>query len=88
MQLDKQKSGQKSRWNSTTGTVLMCFLAVAAFYLATEHTAHLLGTLPYLIFLICPIMHFFMHGKHGGHGGGNQDSDSSRHDQPSSQGKN
>jgi Protein of unknown function (DUF2933) len=46
------------------------FLIVAAFFLWTEHRAHLLGVLPYLIFLLCPAIHFFMHrGGHGGHGG-------------------
>jgi len=44
-------------------------LAVAAFFLFTEHRAHLLGYLPYLIFLACPLMHLFHHGGHGGHGG-------------------
>jgi hypothetical protein len=54
---------------SPRGVALCAFLAVAAFYLWTEHRAHLLGFLPYAIFLICPLMHFFMHRGHGGHGG-------------------
>jgi hypothetical protein len=46
-------------------SALLVFLAVAAFFLWTEHRAHLLGVLPYLIFLLCPAMHFFMHrGRH------------------------
>ena len=57
-------------WRSRTGIVLLGFLAVAAFYLATEHTAHLLGALPFLVFLACPLMHLFMHHGHGGHGKG------------------
>jgi hypothetical protein len=44
-------------------------VTVAAFFLWTEHRAHLLGVLPYLIFLLCPLSHFFMHRGHGGHGG-------------------
>ena len=43
---------------------LMGFLAVAAFFLWTEHRAHLLGALPYLLILACPLMHFFHHGGH------------------------
>jgi hypothetical protein len=27
------------------------------------------GWLPYLIFLLCPLMHLFMHRSHGRHGG-------------------
>lgn len=47
------------------------FAAIAAFYLWTEHRAHLLGVLPFLLLLACPLMHVFMHGGHG-HGGGDQ----------------
>lgn len=47
-------------------TIVFClFAVVAAFYLLTEHRAHLLGWLPYLIFLACPLMHLFMHRSHG-----------------------
>ena len=42
-------------------------LAVSVFYLWTEHRAHLLGALPYLIFLLCPAMHLFMHHGHHDH---------------------
>lgn len=48
--------------------VLIGFLAVAGFFLFTEHQAHVLGILPYLLLLACPLMHLFMHGGHG-HGG-------------------
>jgi hypothetical protein len=48
--------------------VLFVFLAIAGFYLITEHTAHLFGVLPYLLLLLCPLMHL-LHGGHGGHGG-------------------
>ena len=41
------------------------FAAIAAFYLLTEHRAHLLGVLPFLLLLACPLMHLFMHGGHG-----------------------
>ncbi len=45
------------------------FLAIALFFLWTEHRAHLLGALPFLLLLACPLMHLFMHGGHGqGHG--------------------
>lgn len=44
-------------------------LALAAFYLWTEHRAHLLGALPYLIFLAGPLACLFMPHGHGGHDG-------------------
>jgi hypothetical protein len=42
----------------------LVFLAAAGFFLWTEHRAHVLGVLPYAIFLLCPLMHFLMHRKH------------------------
>ena len=41
------------------------FLGVAAFFLLTEHRAHLYGALPYLLILACPLMHLFHHHGHG-----------------------
>ena len=56
-------------WRSPAGFTLVVALAAVGFYLVTEHTAHLLGVVPYLFVLACPLMHFFMHsGHHGGHG--------------------
>ena len=43
------------------------FLLIAAFFLATEHRAHLFGILPFLLILACPLLHVFMHGGHGPH---------------------
>ena len=53
---------------SPTGLVVIAFLAIAGFYLATEHTAHVVGVLPYALILLCPFMHLFMHRGHGGDG--------------------
>ena len=54
-------------WRTRSGIVLCGFLLIAGFYLLTEHTAHVLGVLPYLLILACPLMHLFMHHGHGGH---------------------
>lgn len=51
---------------SPAGLVLVGF-RVAAFSLVTEHAAHLLGILPWLLLAACPLTHFFMHHGHGGH---------------------
>jgi hypothetical protein len=60
-------------FRSPVGLVLLGFLAIAAFFLLTEHTAHVFGALPYLFVLLCPFLHWFLHGRHGGghagHGG-------------------
>ncbi len=41
------------------------FLVIAIFFLWEEHRAHLLGALPWLLLLACPVMHFLMHRRHG-----------------------
>ena len=53
---------------SRTGLGLIAFLGIAAFFLFTEHRAHLFGILPYLLLLACPLLHWLMHGGYGGHG--------------------
>ena len=57
-------------WRTSSGLVLCGFLLIAAFYLLTEHTAHVFGVLPFLLVFACPLMHLFMHHRHGGHGSG------------------
>lgn len=58
-----------SFWRSKTAIGLAIFLAIGAFLLMSEHRAHVLGFLPFLLILACPLLHLFMHGGHGGHGG-------------------
>ncbi len=67
--MDHENKDLPSFWRSPAGLTLLVAFAVGGFYLVTEHTAHLLGVLPYLIFLACPLMHVFMHRghHHGGH---------------------
>jgi hypothetical protein len=68
--MDTSPSSQVTDFlRSRTGLALLVFLGVAAFFLITEHTAHLYGILPFALLLLCPLMHLFMHGGHGGHGG-------------------
>ena len=65
-------------WNSRYAIGLVLLGAVAAYFLLTEHRAHFLGALPFLLLLACPLMHVFMHHGHGGHGGG----EGGPHDRP------
>ncbi|WP_426236510.1 DUF2933 domain-containing protein [Pseudomonas sp. TWP3-2] len=51
---------------SKPGIALGMLLVIVLFYLAREHYGHMLGLLPYMILLLCPLMHFFGH-HHGGH---------------------
>ena len=66
-QHDGPLSGHSRYWGG-----FVAFAIVAAFFLWTEHRAHLLGVLPYLVFLLCPLIHLFMHHGHGGHGGNHE----------------
>jgi hypothetical protein len=54
--------GRSRRWSA----------AAAGAYLLVTHTGHVLGALPYLLLLACPLMHVLSHrhgsGKHHGDG--------------------
>lgn len=49
------------------------FAAIAAFFLLTEHYAHVVPYLPWLLLAACPLMHLFGHGHGGHHHGGDKD---------------
>lgn len=53
--------------NSSRTWLLMAasLVIVVAFFILREHWGHALGLAPYLLLLVCPLMHLF-HG-HGGH---------------------
>lgn len=51
---------------SRTTWVLIGFLAIALYFVLSEHRAHFINFLPYILLAACPLMHLF-HG-HGGHG--------------------
>jgi hypothetical protein len=63
----------KARGNSNPGRwVFWGFALVAGYFLITEHRAHLVSFLPYLLLAACPLMHLFHHGGHGHRHSGNQ----------------
>ena len=62
----QDSSEPKGFWSSRYAIGL---LVMGAYFLLSEHRAHFLGALPYLLLLACPLMHVFMHRGHGGHGG-------------------
>ena len=62
-----------SRW------VFWGFALIAAYFLWTEHRAHVVQFLPFVLLLACPLLHMFHgHGGHGGHGGHDQHEDKER----------
>lgn len=56
------------------------FGAIGLFFLWQEHRVHLLGALPYVFLLLCPLMHLLMHRGHGhGHSTANEHEGHSHH---------
>jgi Protein of unknown function (DUF2933) len=79
-QHESSKGMSRSTW------VLLGFLAVAAYFLLSEHRAHFVQFLPFLLLLACPLMHLFHgHGGHGGHGVHGGDERAERADGPPAQ---
>ena len=60
----------RSFWFTPKGFSALGLIGAASYFLFVEHRQHLFEFLPYLILLLCPLMHIFMHGGHG-HGGNN-----------------
>ncbi|MFZ5862332.1 MAG: DUF2933 domain-containing protein [Nitrospirota bacterium] len=60
-------STTRNRWRS--GLALIGFLAIGAFFFLSEHRAHAFGILPFVLLLLCPLLHLFGHGGHGRHSG-------------------
>jgi hypothetical protein len=65
--MDPNDNQEPRRGISRSTWVLIGFLAVAAYFLLSEHRAHFIYYLPFVLLAACPLMHLF-HG-HGGHGG-------------------
>lgn len=58
----------RSFWTTPTGWAALGLIGAASYFLLVEHTQHFFEYLPFLILLLCPLMHVFMHGSHGKHG--------------------
>lgn len=68
------EGGGANRTSSISRYVFLGFLAIAAYFLISEHRAHVIGWLPFLLLAACPLLHLF---HHGGHGGGHADGEQS-----------
>ncbi|WP_445174688.1 DUF2933 domain-containing protein [Microcoleus sp.] len=73
-----QPDRQPTRFSLPIKVVLYVSIWIIAYFLITEHLAHLAGFLPYYLLFLCILTHLFMHGGHGGHGGGNGGNSQSR----------
>ena len=61
---DGMSTRQTPRTLAWKGAAIMVAVIVV-FYVLREHWGHVLGFLPYLLLLACPLMHLFMHHGHG-----------------------
>ncbi len=57
----------RSFWTTPNGWGAIALIGAASYFLITEHREHVFEYLPYLILLLCPVMHLFMHHGHGHH---------------------
>ena len=56
-----------SFWLSNNGLAAIGLIAAVLYFLLAEHRAHFIMALPFLILLLCPLLHIFMHDGHGHH---------------------
>lgn len=61
---------------SRAGLVFLALVALSGLYLLLTHTGHVLGVLPYLMLMACPLLHLF--GHHHGRGGHDSDKGNDR----------
>ena len=67
--MSDEQGGGNGFFRSRANVVLIVFAAIAGFFLFTEHRAHAIEWLPFLLLAACPLLHLFHgHGGHGGHG--------------------
>jgi hypothetical protein len=66
-----QSDPQQTRFSLPIKIVMYATIGIIAYFLVTEHRAHLAGFLPYSFLFVCIFMHLFMHGGHGGDNGEN-----------------
>ena len=64
----QQSTGNRAAWRSPAMVASAMLIQIIAFYVLREHWSHVVGAWPYLLLLLCPLMHVFMHRGHGGHG--------------------
>ena len=74
-------AGPRSQRGAVSPWIFAGFLAVAGFFFFTEHRAHLMGALPFVLLALCPLMHLF-HGRHGRHAHGRGAAADPRHGAP------
>jgi DUF2933 family protein len=63
-----REHASRARW------VFAGFFVIATYLVVSEHRAHLVQALPWLLLLLCPLMHVYMHSGHAAHRGPDHES--------------
>ena len=51
-------------WSRFVRVAMMSVFLFGLALLASQHLQHIVGVLPYVLLLACPLMHLFGHGRH------------------------
>lgn len=65
--MNVQKDQREVWWRSHIDLALLGFFAVAGFFLLSEHRAHAFQWLPWLLLLVCLLLHTVLHSGKGRH---------------------
>lgn len=68
-----QKTLQWMSRRSLSQILLIGAALTGGYVLWGQYRQQMIAYLPYLIVLLCPLMHIFMHRGHGGHGSNDRD---------------
>jgi hypothetical protein len=67
--MTEHSNGNQSTRGGVGRWVFWGFVLIAGYFLITEHRAHVIQFLPFLLVLACPLMHLLhRRGGHGDHG--------------------
>jgi hypothetical protein len=61
---DGLSRGPAEGLSRNTKLALLSALVIAAFFILREHWSHAVGLAPYVLLLLCPLMHLFGHRHH------------------------
>jgi hypothetical protein len=63
-------------WTTLHGLATIALVGTALYFLLVEHGPHVLPYVPFLVILLCPLMHLFMHKDHSAHDHGQKKEES------------
>jgi hypothetical protein len=68
----------RSFWATPNGWAAIALILAVGYFFFVEHREHVFEYLPFLILLLCPVMHIFMHRGHRHHHSGQHEGTENR----------